>query len=61
MTMQPLELLALVASVVMPLWNIPLIVKIFRRKSSNDLSLSWVWGVWAWVRYWSGSGSPPAG
>ena len=47
MTMQPLELLALVASVVMPLWNIPLIVKIFRRKSSNDLSLSWVWGVWA--------------
>jgi len=44
--MQPLEILALVASVMMPLWNIPLIVKIFRRKSSDDLSLSWVWGVW---------------
>ena len=47
MTMDPLELLALAASVVMPLWNIPLIVKIVQRKSSDDLSLSWVWGVWA--------------
>jgi uncharacterized protein with PQ loop repeat len=46
MTMHPLELLALIASVVMPLWNIPLIVKIIQRKSSDDLSLSWVWGVW---------------
>jgi uncharacterized protein with PQ loop repeat len=44
--MQPLEILALVASVVMPMWNIPLIVKIFQRKSSDDLSLYWLWGVW---------------
>lgn len=42
----PVELLALVASVVMPLWNIPLIIKIVQRKSSEDLSLSWMWGVW---------------
>ena len=42
-----LEGLALVASVVMPLWNIPLIVKVFKRKSSDDLSLFWLWGVWA--------------
>jgi hypothetical protein len=46
MTMHPLELLALIASVVMPLWNIPLIVKIIQRKSSHDLSLFWLWGVW---------------
>ena len=46
MIMHPLELLALVASVVMPLWNIPLIVKIVQRKSSHDLSLFWLWGVW---------------
>jgi uncharacterized protein with PQ loop repeat len=45
-SMQPLELLALVASVVMPLWNIPLMVQIVRRKSSSDLSLFWAWGVW---------------
>lgn len=46
MTMHPLELLALAASVVMPLWNIPLIVKVIRRKSADDLSLFWLWGVW---------------
>jgi hypothetical protein len=46
MIMHPLEILALVASIVMPMWNIPLIVKIVRRRSSHDLSLFWVWGVW---------------
>ncbi|MBF0485964.1 MAG: hypothetical protein HQL16_05575 [Candidatus Omnitrophica bacterium] len=40
------ESMALVASIVMPLWNIPLIVKIFQRQSSEDLSLSWALGVW---------------
>jgi hypothetical protein len=44
--MQPFEFLALVASVVMPLFNIPLVVKIARRKSSDDLSLSWLYGIW---------------
>jgi uncharacterized protein with PQ loop repeat len=43
---QPLEVLALIASVIMPLWNIPLIVKIVRRRSSSDMSLFWAWGVW---------------
>ena len=42
----PFESVALVASIVMPLWNIPLIVKIIRRRSSNDMSLYWAWGVW---------------
>lgn len=41
-----LETLALVASVLMPLFNIPLIVRILQRKSSGDLSLGWLWGVW---------------
>jgi len=44
--MHSIETLALVASVVMPLFNIPLIVKILQRKSSGDLSLGWLWGVW---------------
>jgi uncharacterized protein with PQ loop repeat len=34
------------AAIVMPLWNIPLIVKIIRRRSSADISMSWVMGVW---------------
>ncbi len=42
----PFEAIALVASVVMPLWNIPLIVRIIQRGSSNDMSLFWAWGVW---------------
>jgi uncharacterized protein with PQ loop repeat len=44
--MRIFESLALVASVVMPLWNIPLMVKIFRRKSSKDMSVYWAGGVW---------------
>jgi uncharacterized protein with PQ loop repeat len=41
-----IERIGLVASIVMPLWNIPLIVKIVRRKSSQDISMSWLLGVW---------------
>ena len=41
-----IEKIGLVASVCLPLWNIPLIMNIVRRKSSADLSLVWVMGVW---------------
>lgn len=34
------------ASIIMPLFNIPLIIKIWRRKSSTDLSLVWTLGIW---------------
>ncbi|NLE65523.1 MAG: hypothetical protein GX606_06375 [Elusimicrobia bacterium] len=44
--MHSLETLALIASIVMPLWNIPLILRIIRRRSSEDLSLAWFLGVW---------------
>lgn len=44
--MDYLQTLALMASVVMPLFNIPLIVRIVQRKSSEDLSFSWFFGVW---------------
>ena len=37
--------LGLIAAVGMPLWNIPLILKIGRRKSSKDISLSWALGI----------------
>ena len=40
------EQVGLVSSVVMPLWNIPLITKIIKRQSSADISISWVMGVW---------------
>lgn len=41
-----IEKLALVASVSVPLFNIPLIFRIIKRKSSEDLSMVWLLGVW---------------
>ena len=37
--------IGLIGAVVLPFWNIPLIVKIGRRRSSKDISLSWTVGV----------------
>ena len=44
-----MQTLGLIAAVVMPLWNIPLIIRIARRKSSKDLSLAWALGVWGCI------------
>ena len=41
-----MEKIAFVAAIVLPLWNIPLIVRIIKRKSSEDISIYWVSGVW---------------
>jgi uncharacterized protein with PQ loop repeat len=47
MTDLPLtDKIAFVAAIVLPLFNIPLILRIIRRRSSQDLSLCWVLGVW---------------
>ncbi|MDP8212867.1 MAG: hypothetical protein P9X22_06230 [Candidatus Zapsychrus exili] len=44
--MSIIEKIGFVAAVVLPFWNIPLVVKIIKRKSSKDISLLWVTGVW---------------
>jgi uncharacterized protein with PQ loop repeat len=41
-----LENIGLVAAVLMPFFNIPLIVRIIHRRSSADISMSWAMGVW---------------
>ena len=41
--------LGMIGAVVMPFWNIPLIIKIEQRKSSRDLSLSWALGAFACI------------
>ncbi len=46
MTKEFVDAVALVAAVVLPLWNIPLVLKIIKRKSSADISLWWAFGVW---------------
>ncbi len=39
-------LLGMLAAIVLPFWNIPLILRIRQRKSSHDMSLWWTFGVW---------------
>lgn len=44
-----IQTIGLIAAVLMPLWNIPLIVRIEKRKSSRDISVSWALGVLACI------------
>lgn len=41
-----MEKIAMVAAIVLPLWNLPLIIRIAKRKSSQDISIHWALGVW---------------
>ncbi len=41
------EHIGLVAAIVLPFSNIPLMLTLERRKSSKDISL--IWTVWVWV------------
>ena len=40
------SVIALVSAIILPFWNIPLVVRMVRRRSSADISLAWVFGVW---------------
>ncbi len=40
------EVAGMAASIIMPLFNIPLVLKIWRRKSSADISIVWALGIW---------------
>ncbi len=44
--MDMIQNIGLVAAIVLPLWNIPLIIRIIKRKSSDDISIFWALGVW---------------
>ena len=41
-----IKIIGLIAAVLLPLWNIPLIMRIIQRRSSMDISLWWALGVW---------------
>src|SRR5437870_10940253 len=45
--MTTLQYISAAAAVILPLFNIPLIVRIQQRRSSQDVSLTWALGVWA--------------
>ena len=40
------RVVGLIAGVALPFCNIPLIIRIARRKSSKDIGLVWALGVW---------------
>ena len=44
-----IDAMGLVAALLLPLWNIPLIVRMRQRKSSKDLSAAWAYGVLACI------------
>ena len=37
------------AAFIMPFFNIPLIIRIIQRKSSDDISIIWLLGVWVCI------------
>lgn len=51
-----IDKIAFVGAIALPLFNIPLILRIIRRKSSRDLSLCWVLGVWVCIIIMAPSG-----
>jgi hypothetical protein len=47
--MRLIQVIGMLSGIIMPLFNIPLILRIIRRRSSGDISLVWVFGVWSCV------------
>ena len=41
-----METVSLIAAAALPLFDIPLIVRIVQRKSSTDISITWIVGLW---------------
>ena len=44
-----IDTVGLMAAVILPLFNIPLILRMVKRKSSEDISLIWALGVWVCI------------
>jgi len=56
MTLSIIDKVGLVAAIILPLWNIPLIVRIIKRQSSEDISMWWALGVWVCILLMAPSG-----
>ena len=44
-----IERIGVVSAVVLPFFNIPLVLRLIQRKSSSDFSVSWAVGVWTCI------------
>jgi hypothetical protein len=47
--MKVIQTIGMLSGLIMPVFNVPLIVRIVQRRSSGDISLIWVIGVWICV------------
>ena len=50
------EKVGMASAIALPFFNIPLIVRLVRRKSSADFSLSWALGVWVCILFMTPQG-----
>ncbi len=41
-----IQIIALIAAVALPFFNIPLVIRILKRRSAADISIYWACGVW---------------
>lgn len=41
-----METIGFWAAAILPLWDIPLVVRVIRRRSSQDISTVWAAGMW---------------
>ena len=48
--------IAMIAAVILPFFNLPLIFRIIRRRSANDISSFWAIGVWLCLLFMAPAG-----
>ena len=51
-----IQKIGLIAAIILPLWNLPLIFRIIQRRSSEDISMAWAVGVWVCLALMAPSG-----
>jgi len=54
--MDIIDKIGVITAVILPLFNIPLIMRVVKRKSSEDISLVWAVGVWVCIILMAPSG-----
>ncbi len=43
---EAVQTIGFISAIVLPFWNVPLILRIVKRRSSGDISILWAIGVW---------------
>jgi hypothetical protein len=43
------NILGMVGAIGMPIFNIPFMIRVIRRRSAKDISLGWLFGIWGCI------------